>query len=386
MSLILSGVKVIEFAGLAPGPFAGMVLADYGADVVRIDRVQPHMANSALTRGKRSIMLNLKDRDGIKVAKKLCQHADVVIEPFRPGVMEKLGLGPDELVKINPRLIYARMTGFGQSGRYSQMAGHDINYLGLTGLLSRLGRHDGKPTPPLNLMADFAGGGLMCAMGVILALLERTKSGLGQVIDANMVDGAAYVGSWIFHTRDAPYMWPSDEMGKNLLDTGAPFYDTYRTKDDRFMAIGALEPQFYQRLINGLGLADQDLPGQIDLDRWPEMKKRFAEIFRTKTQSEWCDVFDGTDACVTPVLTLEGAAQHSHNQARKMFLTNEDGNPEPRPAPALLRTPGVNHVKPNPLIGQHTEIVLKEVGYNQSEIDDLIKNESIGSEKVKSLL
>ncbi|XP_070542938.1 alpha-methylacyl-CoA racemase-like [Ptychodera flava] len=382
--MILSGVKVVEFAGLAPGPFAGVILADYGADVVKIERAN---RPSNLDRGKRSIALNLKKKGGVEIARKLCQRADVIIEPFRPGVMEKLGLGPDELLKLNPRLIYARLTGFGQSGEYSQMAGHDINYLAMSGLLSKLGRHGEKPTAPLNLIADFAGGGLMCAMGVLLALLERHKSGRGQVIDASMVDGCSYIGTWIYTTKDAPYIWPSEERGKNLLDTGSPFYDTYKTKDGRYMAVGALEPQFFQQLVKGLGLSDDaDMPTQVELDRWPEMRKKFTEVFASKTQKEWCDVFDGIDACVTPIPTLNEAVEHSHNKTRKSFLTDANGQQEPSPAPRLLRTPGVDHVRPSPHYGQHNEAVLLELGYTKADIEQFSKDDIILKNKVQSLL
>nr|XP_002730894.1 PREDICTED: alpha-methylacyl-CoA racemase-like [Saccoglossus kowalevskii] len=386
--MILSDVKVIEFGGLAPGPFAGMILADYGADVIKIERTGNMEVTSRplLSRGKRSIVLDLKSSEGLKIAKKLCLASDVLIEPFRPGVMEKLGLGPTVLLKHNPGLIYARLTGFGQSGKYSQMAGHDINYLAMSGLLSRLGRYNENPMAPLNLMADFAGGGLMCVLGIVLALFVRSRTGNGQVIDANMVDGCAYIGSWIFQGKNTFAIWPSNERGQNLLDTGAPFYETYRTKDNKHMAVGAIEPQFYAQLLNGLGLADdEDLPGQMEMYKWPEMKEKFNQIFATKTQDEWCTIFDGTDACVTPVPTLEEAVQHSHNRDRKLFLTNEIGEAEPRPAPLMSKTPGVSSVKPTPLPGQHTQQILSNLGYSKQQISQLIKDEIVAVKLASSL-
>lgn len=293
--MALRGIKVIELAGLAPGPVCGMVLADHGASVIRVDKVGAGLNYDVTARGKRSIAVNLKKPEGRGILQRLCGSADVVIEPFRPGVMEKLGLGPDRLTVDNPRLIYARMTGFGQTGPYRDMAGHDINYLGLSGVLSSLGRKNENPLPPINLLADFAGGSFTCAMGIMAALLERTTSGKGQVVDSCMVEGAAYVGSWLFASKDM-FIW-GEPRGHNILDSGAHFYETYRTKDDKFMCIGAIEPQFYEKFLELIGLSDDDLPQFDDFD---ELKEKLSSVFLTKTRDEWTSIFDLTDACVTP--------------------------------------------------------------------------------------
>ncbi|KAK4315645.1 hypothetical protein Pmani_013136 [Petrolisthes manimaculis] len=344
--MALRGVRVVELAGLAPAPFCAMILADFGANVVRIDR--PNAPDiDRLGRGKRSIILDLKKPQGVDIVKKLCASADVLIEPYRRGVMEKMGLGPNILTKDNPRLIYARLTGYGQDGPFADMAGHDINYLSLTGLLSMLGRKEGPPTPPINLLADFAGGGLMCALGISLALLERTRSGMGQIVDANMVEGAAYTGSWIYSSQDISWLW-GKSRGCNLLDSGAHFYNTYKTKDGRYMAVGAIEPQFYHQLITLLGL-DPDVVGQMDDS--DSMKKVLEAKFKEKTQKEWTEIFDGKDACVTPVLTMEEAPHHPHNAYRGTFIpsSTNGGQYEPRPAPYLSRTPGSVQERAAPL-------------------------------------
>ncbi|XP_066273716.1 alpha-methylacyl-CoA racemase-like isoform X1 [Branchiostoma lanceolatum] len=381
-AMALRGVKVVELAGLAPAPFCGLILSDFGAKVTRVDKARAAMSMDMLGRGKRSVALNLKQPEGVDVLRRMCQKSDVLIEPFRAGVMERLGLGPDVLMKDNPGLIYARMTGFGQSGPFSQMAGHDINYISLSGMLSILGRKHENPIPPTNLLGDFAGGGLTCALGILMALFERTTSGKGQVIDANMVEGASYVGSFIWHTR---FMF-SHERGENLLDTGAHFYETYKTKDGKYMAVGALEPQFYAQLLEGLGLTNEDLPPQMDRDSWPSMKERFATIFSSKTQAEWCEVFDGTDACTTPILSLEEAPNHPHNTSRDSFLTNQDGGVQPRPAPVLSRTPGVGGVGPQPKVGQHTKEVMVETGFSEEEIQKLADCGAVDLGGIKSAL
>uniref|UniRef100_A0ABI0P159 Solute carrier family 45 member 2 n=2 Tax=Bos TaxID=9903 RepID=A0ABI0P159_BOVIN len=320
--MALRGITVVELAGLAPVPFCGMVLADFGAQVVRVDRPAARSGPSRLARGKRSLVVDLKQPRGAAVLRRLCARADVMLEPFRPGVMEKLQLGPEILQKENPRLIYARLSGFGQSGRFSKMAGHDINYLALSGVLSRIGRSGENPYAPLNLLADFGGGGLMCAMGIIMALFERTRSGKGQVIDASMVEGTAYLSSFMWKTQETG-LW-EQPRGQNMLDGGAPFYTTYRTADGGFMAVGAIEPQFYELLIKGLGLKSDELPNQLSMKDWPEMKKKFADIFAKKTKAEWCQIFDGTDACVTPVLTFEEVTHHGHNKDRGSFITDTE--------------------------------------------------------------
>ncbi|CAB1452443.1 unnamed protein product [Pleuronectes platessa] len=286
------------------------------------------------------------------------------------GVMEKLGLGPQELLKENPRLIYARLTGYGQSGSYATAAGHDINYLAMSGLLSLLGRSGEKPYAPLNLVADFAGGGLTCALGIVLALLERTKSGKGQIIDASMVEGAAYVGSFVWKSRRIG-LWDSPR-GENMLDSGAPFYDTYRTADGKFMAVGAIEPQFYRQLLQGLELDPAELPSQMSFSDWPELRRIFTERFASKSQEDWSGIFDGTDACVTPVLSFDQVSSHPHNQERASFMTDSDGEESPRPAPVLSRTPAVPCLTSDPGIGEHTVEVLEQYGFTSAEIKQML--------------
>ncbi|XP_036973169.1 alpha-methylacyl-CoA racemase [Acanthopagrus latus] len=367
--MALAGVRVIELAGLAPAPFCGMILADFGAKVIRVDRTKVAMSLDTQARGKKSVAINLKTSEGVALLRKLCVQSDVVLEPYRKGVMEKLGLGPQELLKENPRLIYARLTGYGQSGSYASAAGHDINYLAMSGLLSRLGRSGEKPYAPLNLLADFAGGGLTCAMGIVLALLERTKSGKGQIIDASMVEGAAYVGSFVWKSRKIG-MW-DNSRGQNMLDSGAPFYDTYETSDGKYMAVGAIEPQFYRELIKGLELEAGDLPPQMSLNDWPELRRIFTERFASKTQADWSEIFDGTDACVTPVLSFDQVSSHPHNKERASFVTDSSGDESPRPAPVLSVTPAEPCLSPDPAIGEHTAEVLEDYGFTSAEIDQM---------------
>ncbi|XP_020851090.1 alpha-methylacyl-CoA racemase isoform X1 [Phascolarctos cinereus] len=382
-SMALQGIRVLEFAGLAPGPLCGMILADFGAQVMTVDRLGP--GNPMwMARGKRSLALDLKQPKGAAVMRRLSRQMDVLVEPFRPGVMEKFGLGPEVLQKDNPKLIYARLSGFGQCGRLSKVAGHDINCLALSGVLSKLGRSSEIPYAPLNLLADFGGGGLTCALGIVLALYECTQSGKGQVIDANMVEGTAYLSSFLWQSRNAG-LW-SQPRGKNVLDGGAPFYETYRTSDGKFMAVGAIEPQFYALLINGLGLNCDELPDQLSISDWEEMKKKFADKFAEKTQAEWCKIFDGTDACVTPVVNLEEAALNEHNRERGSFITDEDHNVSPRPAPLLSRTPAVPSTKRNPLKGEHTEEILQEFGFSKEEINQLYLDKIIETSKLKASL
>ncbi|XP_016079881.1 PREDICTED: alpha-methylacyl-CoA racemase [Miniopterus natalensis] len=378
--MALRGVLVLELAGLAPGPFCGMVLADFGAQVVRVDRPGSVGDVSRLSRGKRSLVVDLKRPGGVAVVRRLCARVDVVLEPFRHGVMEKLQLTPEILQKENPRLIYARLSGFGQSGRFSTAAGHDINYLALSGVLSKIGRSGENPYAPLNLLADFGGGGLMCALGIVMALFERTRSGKGQVVDASMVEGTAYLSTFLWKTANLG-LW-EQRRGENLLDGGAPFYTTYQTADGEFMAVGALEPQFYKLLIKGLGLKSDELPNQMSMTDWPEMKKKFADIFAKKTKAEWCQIFDGTDACVTPVLTFEEVAHHDHNKERGSFITGGDQGMSPRPAPLLSGTPAVPSLQRDPLIGEHTVEILREFGFSQEEIDQLYSAKVIESNKL----
>ncbi|NXC73926.1 AMACR racemase, partial [Anhinga anhinga] len=285
------------------------------------------------------------------------------------GVMEKLGLGPETLLQENPRLVYARLTGYGQTGKYAKSAGHDINFLALSGVLSRLGRKGENPYAPINLLADFGGGGVMCAMGIVIALYERTISGKGQVIDASMAEGVAYLSSFLWKSQNLG-LW-NRPRGENLLDSGAPFYETYKTSDGKFMAVGALEPQFYEQLIKGLGLDSGELPAQMSFSNWPEMKKKFASIFAQKTQAEWCSIFDGTDACVTPVLSFDDVASHQHNKQRSSFIKNDQEEISPRPAPLLSRTPAVPSFKRDPFIGEHTKEILLEYGFTKEEITNL---------------
>lgn len=382
--MALAGVRVIELAGLAPAPFCGMILADFGASVIRVDRTKAGMAVDTQGRGKRSVAINLKTAAGVSLLKKLCLQSDVVLEPYRKGVMEKLGLGPQEMLRENPRLIYARLTGYGQYGPLSPAAGHDINYLAISGLLSRLGRSAEKPYAPLNLIADFAGGGLTCALGIVLALLERTKSGKGQIIDASMVEGAAYVGSFVWKSNRIG-MW-NNPRGQNMLDSGAPFYDTYQTSDGKYLAVGAIEPQFYKQLLTGLELDDAELPPQMSFDDWPEIRRIFTERFASKTQAEWRTIFDGTDACVTPVLSFEEVSSHPHNQQRGSFFKDLSGEESPSPAPVLDRTPAEPCPKPDPVIGQHTVEVLEEYGITAAQIEQLLATGIVESHATKTKL
>ncbi|NXQ97093.1 AMACR racemase, partial [Sagittarius serpentarius] len=383
--MALSGVRVLELAGLAPAPLCGMILADFGARVVRVDRTScPVMATDVQGRGKRSLALDLKRPSGAAALRRLCCAADVLIEPFRHGVMEKLGLGPEVLLQENPRLIYARLTGFGQAGKYAKCAGHDINYLALSGVLSKLGRKDENPYAPVNLLADFAGGGVMCALGIVTALYERTRSGKGQIIDASMVKGVAYLSSFLWKSQNLG-LW-NRPRGENLLDSGAPFYETYKTSDGKFMAVGAIEPEFYEQLIKGLGLDSDELPSQLSFTDWPEMKKKFVSIFAQKTQAEWCSIFDGTDACVTPVLSFDEVASHQHNKQRSSFIKNDQEDISPRPAPLLSRTPAAPSLKRDPFIGEHTEEILLEYGFTRQEIAKLYSDKVIEFSKPKANL
>ncbi|PZG48286.1 carnitine dehydratase [Spongiactinospora gelatinilytica] len=339
VSAPLSGVRVLELAGLAPGPFAGMMLADHGAEVLRVDRADvvrragDRPRPDVMDRGKRTIGLDLKSPEGVAAFRELAREADVVIEVFRPGVAERLGIGPDDLRSVNERLIYGRMTGWGQEGPLAPTAGHDIDYVAASGVLSLLGRAGERPAPPLNLLGDFAGGGLMLAYGVLLALFERERTGRGKVIDAAMVDGAALLAAMFFHQIHAGTWGP---RGTNLLDTGAPMYDTYETADGQYVAVGALEPRFWEELVAGLGLTG--LPDRDEPANWPALRERLAEAFRGRTRAEWAEVFAGTDACVFPVLSVAEAAEHPHNKARGTF-GRVNGVLQPAPAPRLLDAP-----------------------------------------------
>jgi alpha-methylacyl-CoA racemase len=354
----LSGLRVLELAGLGPAPHACMVLADLGADVVRVER--PNRFDLASERGdqllrsRRSIEVDLKSGQGQQLVLRLVEKADVLIEGYRPGVMEKLGLGPDVCLARNDALIYGRITGWGQDGPLASTAGHDINYLGLTGSLAAMGRAGDRPAPPLNLVADFGGGSMLLLVGVLAALQERASSGLGQIIDAAMVDGVAVLSQMLWSMR-AQGIW-SDARGGNLLDGGAPFYDTYECADGRWMAVGAIEPQFYALLLQGLGLSG--LPDQLDRDGWPVLRKAFTDAFLTKTRDEWVAVFGGSDACVTPVLAPAEVAKDPHLRARSTF-TEIEGAFQAAPAPRFSRTPAAAPVPPGPA-GVDTEAVIAD--------------------------
>jgi alpha-methylacyl-CoA racemase len=374
MSGPLVGVRVIEIAGIGPGPFAAMMLADMGADVVRVDRAEKVSgADPAsppidlLGRGRRSIGVDLKHPEGAEVVLRLVEQADVLIEGFRPGVMERLGIGPDECMARNPRLVYGRMTGWGQDGPYADASGHDINYIALAGALDPIGRAGKGPVPPLNLIGDFGGGGMLMAYGVACALLERGRSGQGQVIDAAMVDGSAVLTTFI-HSLRGIGMW-QDERGTNLLDTGAHFYDVYETADHRYVSVGSIEPQFYAELLRLSGLQNEELPGQMDRAQWPALKERVAAVFRTKTRDEWCALMEGTDVCFAPVLSMAEAPSHPHNRQRETFV-EVAGIPQPAPAPRFDRTPGAID-RPPPHFGQHTDDILAEWGFTADERDKL---------------
>ena len=320
----LAGVRIVELAGLGPVPFAAMMLADLGAEIIRVARpgLGADPAGRMISRGRPELEIDLKDSIGIGRVLSIIEKADVLLEGFRPGVMERLGLGPGVCLAKNPRLVYGRMTGWGQDGPLAARAGHDIDYIALAGVLSAFARQGQAPMPPVNLVGDYAGGALFLIAGVLAALLERAHSGRGQVVDAAMVDGAAYLGTAL-HSLRAQGTW-TDVPGTNILDTGAPFYDVYETSDGGYMAVGAIEPQFYALLLAGLGLDADSLPAQMDRDGWPAMKERFAAVFRSRSRDQWTAVFEATDACVTPVLTLTEAARHPHNAARETFTT-EDG-------------------------------------------------------------
>ncbi|MEN8233835.1 MAG: CaiB/BaiF CoA-transferase family protein [Actinomycetota bacterium] len=365
-ALPLDQIKVVEFAGLGPVPFAGMVLAGLGANVIRIDRPgSPVTADpmiGAVGRGKRSIALDLKNPEAIDIVLRLVAEADAVLEGFRPGVMERLGLGPDECRGVNPDLVYGRMTGWGRDGPYAAMAGHDINYTALSGALHAIGSGD-HIALPLNLVADNGGGAMFLVAGVLAALVGRERSG-GTVVDAAMVDGAALLAS-PFYEMLAIGLW-EDRREANLLDGAAPFYTTYETADGGWMAVGALEPPFYASLVVGLGLDERDLPDQYDRNRWPELRGRFAEAFATRSRAEWEAEFDGTDACVTPVLSLREAPEHPHNESRRVF-GGPTGHRLPNAAPRLGSVPQTDlGAATDP--GEHTDEILTMLGYETEEI------------------
>jgi len=338
----LEGLRVVEMAGLGPGPFCGMLLADLGADVVCIERIgTARDATDITARGKRHVALDLQAADGIDAALALIAKADLLVEGFRPGVMERLGLGPAPCLKLNPTLVYGRMTGWGQTGPLAGAAGHDINYIAVTGVLHAIGRPGEAPPPPLNYVGDYGGGAMLLAVGLLAALHEVRRSGQGQVIDAAMTDGAALMSSLFYGLKSAGG-W-SSHRGDNLLDGAAHFYDTYACADGKFVSVGALEPKFFAQLCELCGLESEFAAGQMDRSRWPMMKLRLADVFRTRTRDEWCAVLEGTDACFAPVLDFDEAPHHPHNLARGTFVTLQ-GVLQPAPAPRFSRTPSAQPV------------------------------------------
>jgi alpha-methylacyl-CoA racemase len=375
----LAGVRIIELAGVGPAPFCAMLLSDMGAEVIRVDRVEPAELGVPIEprldltrRGRRSAAIDLKTPEGIAVVKRLVQRADALIEGFRPGVLERLGLGPEVCLALNRRLVYGRVTGWGREGPLTHAAGHDINYLALAGVLHAIGRPGEPPVPPLNLVGDFGGGGLLLAFGILCALVERGRSGQGQVVDAAMVDGAALLSAMI-HGMRAVGTW-TDERGANLLDSGAPFYEVYETRDGKYVSIGSIEPRFYRELLERMGLTDVDLPDRMDRSRWPELKQRFRDVFKTRTRDDWCAIMEGSDVCFAPVLTLGEAPQHPHSRHRGTF-SDVAGVIQPAPAPRLSRTPATVR---RPPVQRDTDTVLANWGLSQPEIEALRDGNVIG--------
>ena len=369
----LDGYKIVEFAGIGPGPMCAMLLSDLGAEVLRIDRMNDAELGVAmeprlniLNRGRRSVALDLKCPEAIEAAMRLLERADALIEGFRPGVMERMGLGPDRVLARNPKLVYGRMTGWGQEGPLALAAGHDTNYIALTGALHAIGKKGEPPAPPLNLIGDFGGGALYLAMGLLAGLLETHKSGKGQVIDAAMVDGAASLMT-IFYALKAAGIWV-DERESNVLDGGAHFFGAYETKDGKYICVASIEAKFYAELLRLCGLKDEKLPHQNDRAKWTEMKQRFAAMFKTKTRDEWCRILEGSDACFAPVLSLSEAPNHPHVAHRKTFVEVE-GVVQPGPAPRFSRTPSaIQRTAARP--GEHTQEALRDWGFSA---DDLAK-------------
>ncbi|MEX2209028.1 MAG: CaiB/BaiF CoA-transferase family protein [Myxococcota bacterium] len=376
----LSGIRILEFAGIGPGPFCAMLLADMGAEVVRIDRAQnvrggdpAKPPSDPLLRGRRNLAFDLKQPQAIEAVLRLVAGADALIEGFRPGVMERLGLGPDVCLARNAKLVYGRMTGWGQDGPMAQAAGHDINYIALAGALEPIGRKGQPPLPPLNLVGDFGGGGMLLAFGVLAGLLDAKRSGKGQVVDAAMVDGAALLMSMFWGMRNAGF-W-NDERGTNLLDTGAHFYEVYECSDGKYISLGSIEPQFYAELLKLSGLEGEKLPPQMDRAQWPAMKQRIGALVKTRTRDEWCRIMEGSDVCFAPVLAMGEAPAHPHNAARKTFIEIA-GMTQPAPAPRFSRTaPEV--VRPPAHAGQHSAEVLAAWGFTDAEIRGLRESKAI---------
>ena len=370
----LTGIKVLEFEAIGPGPFAGMLLADMGADVILVDRpstsdlgIKRERWMDVMMRGKRSVTLDLKNPSAAEMVFSLVKKSDALIEGFRPGVMERLGLGPDVLLGLNPKLVYGRMTGWGQDGPLAARAGHDINYIALAGVLNAFGRKGEAPVMPLNLVGDFGGGGMLLGFGLACALIEARTSGKGQVVDAAMTEGAALLAamfSGFLHAK----RW-TEERGANILDSGAPWYDVYGTKDGRYVSIGSIEAKFYDDLLRRLGLEDENLPAQNDRKGWPKLRERFMGIFKTKTRDEWCSVFEGSDACFAPVLSFSEARTHAHNKARQSFVSIA-GVEQPAPAPRFSRTPAEVRRAP-PERGEGGRQALLDWKFSAAEIEAL---------------
>lgn len=377
----LEGIRIVEFAGIGPGPFCGMMLADHGAEVIRIDRAsgsrggsQPVTSKDVLARGRKSIAIDLKSAEGVALARKIAASADGIIEGFRPGVMERLGLGPEELLADNPKLVYGRMTGWGQTGPYAPYAGHDINYIALAGALAHFGRAGGKPTPPINMVGDFGGGGMMLAFGMVSALLNVARGGEGQVIDAAMTDGTAILMS-MMHGMKAMGVW-SEDLGVNMLDTGAHFYDTYETADGKFVSIGSIEPQFYAELRARAGLAqDKDFDAQHDRGQWDALKEKLIALFKSKTRAEWDALMEHSDVCYAPVLTMSEAVAHPHNQSRGTFV-EVGGAMQPAPAPRYSGT-ATGTPQPAPMPGDQSDAILRGVGLSDNAIEELRKSGTV---------
>lgn len=367
----LHGYTVIELAGIGPAPMGGMILADMGAEVIRIERASGASAlvmKDVSARGKKSVVINLKDAAGLETLLRMVENADVLIDPYRPGVCEKLGIGPQVCLARNPKLVFARMTGWGQEGPLAQSAGHDINYISITGALFAMGRKGEKPVPPLNLVGDMGGGGMLLVNGVLAALLETANSGQGQVIDVAMVDGAAQL-MWMFHSFEAIGLWDATQREANMLDGGAHFYDTYECADGQYISIGSIEPQFYALLKQLAGLSEADFGAQNDQACWPEMTDKLAAVIRQKTQAQWCAIMEGTDVCFAPVLNFIEAPRHAANVARNTYI-EVDGVIQPAPAPRFSRTPStVQHGAHD--LGQDTDAVLAAMGFAEQELASL---------------
>ena len=380
----LTGLRVIELAGIGPGPFCGMMLSDMGAEVIRVDRPGPRTGSrtgparrsrprDVLARNRRSIVIDLKTPDGVDIVLKLCESADALFEGFRPGVTERLGLGPEECMARNERLVYGRMTGWGQDGPLAPAAGHDINYIGLTGALHAIGEKEGKPVPPLNLIGDFGGGGMLLAFGLVCGILEASRSGKGQVIDAAMVDGAAALMATFFSMGKHF----SDHRGTNLLDGGAHFYNTYETKDGKHVCVGAIEPQFYALLVEKSNVDPHRFKKQMDAHGWDGLKEDLTAVFKTRTRDEWCEIMEGTDVCFAPVLSIFEAPEHPHNRQRATFV-DIDGTVQPAPAPRFSRTGAeISHGARIP--GEDSLAVLRDAGFSDDEVEALQKKHVVST-------